>query len=360
MLNTQLRNPDNSPKALYIVTKYEQLAELLTYLDANGFQSRITRPSFSHDKTGEYIVILYDDEYMIKTDVRNAKLHVGSTHKEAFIMAPLALWGGCKVNLPYGDNGKIAKFYLPIKNKQLLEIVQALAEVGLEFKGDLAIVGEHILVVGGEEILITAVDTDSCRIKLSDSGYERVDIINPPTVYRDKIGRTIYGGDILYYSYPLAEAIIQIHEDVNKKLYGVVLLYASNGEYRVPEDIGDDSNDVALRLYAIDGDGELQTNAEHLEILSCRLEDVDLKYATENFPLKDVKIEVKVTRVDEYAINIGDTVSVNFHGSQSTLCHRAEVIGVAGKDGVWIFKDLDTNTVHHVSEPCTVSKVLGE
>jgi hypothetical protein len=54
----------------------------------------------------------------------------------------------------------------------------------------------------------------------------------------------------------------------------------------------------------------------------------------------------------------GDTVSVNFHNAQFTLCRIAEVIykPVATGDS-WIFLDIETGQLHHVSEGCTISKL---
>jgi hypothetical protein len=55
-------------------------------------------------------------------------------------------------------------------------------------------------------------------------------------------------------------------------------------------------------------------------------------------------------------IEIGDIVTVNFHGAQITLCHRAEVIYIPCATGdSWIFLDRETGVLHHVSEGCTVS-----
>ena len=58
-------------------------------------------------------------------------------------------------------------------------------------------------------------------------------------------------------------------------------------------------------------------------------------------------------------IKIGDIVSVNFNGAQITLCHKAKVIRVPVAIGdSWIFEDVATWTVHHVSEGCTVTREL--
>lgn len=56
-------------------------------------------------------------------------------------------------------------------------------------------------------------------------------------------------------------------------------------------------------------------------------------------------------------IEVGDTVSVNFCGAQTTLAHRAEVIyrPVATGDS-WIFRDLDNGAIHYVSEGCTITR----
>jgi len=54
----------------------------------------------------------------------------------------------------------------------------------------------------------------------------------------------------------------------------------------------------------------------------------------------------------------GSVVSVNFHGSQFTLCETAEVLYVPCSTGdSWKFLDLNTKIVHYVSEGCTVTLV---
>jgi hypothetical protein len=60
-------------------------------------------------------------------------------------------------------------------------------------------------------------------------------------------------------------------------------------------------------------------------------------------------------------IKKGDTVSVNFHTGQYTLCHKARVeyIPVATGDS-WIFFDLDSFAIHYVSEGCTVTLLEKE
>lgn len=55
-------------------------------------------------------------------------------------------------------------------------------------------------------------------------------------------------------------------------------------------------------------------------------------------------------------ISVGDLVSVNFNNVCHTLCSTAVVlcIPVASGDS-WVFQDNDTNVIHYVSEPCTIS-----
>lgn len=63
---------------------------------------------------------------------------------------------------------------------------------------------------------------------------------------------------------------------------------------------------------------------------------------------------------EKYRIKIGDVVSVHFHGAQSTLSHSAEVIStpVDDNDTCWVFEDLDNGKIHHISERCTVTRLL--
>jgi hypothetical protein len=56
-------------------------------------------------------------------------------------------------------------------------------------------------------------------------------------------------------------------------------------------------------------------------------------------------------------IKVGDLVGVNFHNAQMTLCYEAEVIYMPVATGdSWIFRDTYDNSIHHVSEGCTVTK----
>lgn len=63
-------------------------------------------------------------------------------------------------------------------------------------------------------------------------------------------------------------------------------------------------------------------------------------------------------------IEIGDCVSVSFHGSQFTLCRKAIVMAMPiydyndkPLDNTWIFKDFDDHKIHYVSEGVTVSLI---
>lgn len=56
-------------------------------------------------------------------------------------------------------------------------------------------------------------------------------------------------------------------------------------------------------------------------------------------------------------ITENDIVSVNFHVSRWTICHRAKVLHVPCAIGdSWHFEDLDTGDIHYVSEGCTITK----
>ena len=56
-------------------------------------------------------------------------------------------------------------------------------------------------------------------------------------------------------------------------------------------------------------------------------------------------------------IKIGDIVRVDFNGAQLTLCFKAEVLYKPCATGdSWHFKDVETGTLHYVSEGCTISK----
>lgn len=56
-------------------------------------------------------------------------------------------------------------------------------------------------------------------------------------------------------------------------------------------------------------------------------------------------------------IKVGDIVTVNFNGSQLTLCFEAEVLYVPCASGdSWHFLDKHSGDIHYVSEGCTVTK----
>ena len=56
-------------------------------------------------------------------------------------------------------------------------------------------------------------------------------------------------------------------------------------------------------------------------------------------------------------IRESDIVCVNFNNVQYTLCKRAKVLHIPCNTGdSWQFEDLDTGSIHYVSEGCTVTK----
>ena len=60
----------------------------------------------------------------------------------------------------------------------------------------------------------------------------------------------------------------------------------------------------------------------------------------------------------DYRIFPGDTVSVDFHGSQFTLCARAQLLQIPQATGdSWVVRDLKTNAIHYVSEGCTITRL---
>ena len=57
-------------------------------------------------------------------------------------------------------------------------------------------------------------------------------------------------------------------------------------------------------------------------------------------------------------IEVGDTVSVNFHGAQMTLCPLAKVLYLPAATGdSWHFRDVSTGEIHAISEGCTVTLI---
>lgn len=60
-------------------------------------------------------------------------------------------------------------------------------------------------------------------------------------------------------------------------------------------------------------------------------------------------------------LELTDVVSVNFHGSKFTLCRKAILIKFpVGVGDSWVFKDVDTNQIHYISEGCTVTSIKEE
>lgn len=58
-----------------------------------------------------------------------------------------------------------------------------------------------------------------------------------------------------------------------------------------------------------------------------------------------------------YSLKVGDVVSVTFNNAKTMLCYEAEIIAIPCATGdSWVFKDLQTNFLHYVSEGVTVSK----
>lgn len=57
-------------------------------------------------------------------------------------------------------------------------------------------------------------------------------------------------------------------------------------------------------------------------------------------------------------IQEGDHVAVNFMTAQYTLSSRAEVVHTPSATGdSWVFRDVATGAIHHVSEGCTITKL---
>lgn len=83
-----------------------------------------------------------------------------------------------------------------------------------------------------------------------------------------------------------------------------------------------------------------------------KMNETDNKSEISNFDriLKTDKME------SDIFIEPGDVVRVNFKNSQLTLCNREVVQHVPTATGEsWIFRDLETNQLHYVSEGCTVT-----
>ena len=63
----------------------------------------------------------------------------------------------------------------------------------------------------------------------------------------------------------------------------------------------------------------------------------------------------------KHKLELTDVVSVNFHRSKFTLCRKAILIKFPTTAGDnWIFKDVDTNQIHYISEGCTVTSIKEE
>jgi len=59
----------------------------------------------------------------------------------------------------------------------------------------------------------------------------------------------------------------------------------------------------------------------------------------------------------EDGLKIGDTVRVDFNGAQMTLAYRAEILAIPAATGdSWVFRNLDSDELHYVSEGCTITR----
>lgn len=73
--------------------------------------------------------------------------------------------------------------------------------------------------------------------------------------------------------------------------------------------------------------------------------------------MRDNKNKQNKQNEPKHVLLVGDVVSVHVHGGQYTISHRAKVLRIPCATGdSWVFEDLDTFAIHHVSEGCTVSK----
>lgn len=56
-------------------------------------------------------------------------------------------------------------------------------------------------------------------------------------------------------------------------------------------------------------------------------------------------------------INIGDIVSISFHGSKMTLSPKAKVLYIPCNPGDgWMLEDVESGDIHEISEGCTITK----
>lgn len=63
----------------------------------------------------------------------------------------------------------------------------------------------------------------------------------------------------------------------------------------------------------------------------------------------------------ELFIKVGDYVSVEFSNAQFTLTKKAEVLAMpCGIGDSWIFRCCIYETIYHVSEGCTISKLKDQ
>lgn len=55
-------------------------------------------------------------------------------------------------------------------------------------------------------------------------------------------------------------------------------------------------------------------------------------------------------------LKINDIIRVNFNNVQITLCRKARLLHIPVSLGdSWVFRDMETQQIHYVSEGCTVS-----
>lgn len=261
---------------------------------------------------------------------------------------------GLNVNLNKNlreTNGDSKKIFIQCSSMQLIELIDYLPNAGFNHSQQLSIPEGNLLVLLRDDKFLIKPDSKSIRIWIDKNGYEEASILSEEKEhqYLDKNGNIINVGDVVYYSeLPMWNSCDSIGIVRAGSEYFIKMLVKNvDGIYQYCKN--DKTQD--LYYYSIDDCGTLLETCKNLQVINATESEITVQFATKYFPLKRNFIP-NASNI----ISIGDLVSVNFNNSQYTLTSNGEVLGVPGKDNTWIIKDINTEELFNISEPCTVSK----
>lgn len=260
-----------------------------------------------------------------------------------------------KINInPREMDGTSKKVWIQCPELDLFSLIEYLETLGFKYSRQLSIpTGRNVIILLRDETIHIKSDSRTIRNWIGRNKYLEASIVSEADEhqYLDKHCITIKVGSIVYYSeLPLWNGsdyigVVLLNEE--NELVVKTLIKNVDGIYQY-----DPENEIhGLYYYSIDDCGTKLETCKNLQVINAQHMEITVQFATKYFPLKRNFIPVASN-----IISIGDLVSVNFNSVQYTLTTNGEVIGIPGKDKTWIIKDIDTNEVFNISEPCTVAK----